>query len=178
MDLPDDRRGGFVPLLDILQCLDLLGNVSSVRIDPFKAQRPFHGDFPVSESVVGEDLRLFRLLEFQEGVADPGNVLFGQLTVLLAQVLAQWLEPLRGVDELHLSLAMVRLAVGDDPYVGGNAGVVEHVERQGHDRLQPVVFDDPAPDVAFPLASVAGEEGRAVVDLGDAAAQLCAVLHL
>jgi hypothetical protein len=66
---------------------------------------------------------------------------------------------------------MFRLAVGEHPDVGGDAGVVEQVERQGDDGLQPIVLDDPAADVALALAGVAGEEGRTVVDLGDAAAQ-------
>jgi hypothetical protein len=75
-----------------------------------------------------------------------------------------------GVDELDLALAG-GLAVGEHPDVGGDAGVVEHVQRQGDDGFQPVVLDDPAADVALALAGVAGEQGRAVVDLGDAAAQ-------
>ena len=72
----------------------------------------------------------------------------------------------------------LRLAVGEHPDVGGDAGVVEHVERQGDDRLQPVVLDDPAADVALALAGVAGEQRAAVVNLGDAAAERGALLHL
>ena len=45
-------------------------------------------------------------------------------------------------------------------------------------RLQPVVVDDPAADVALALAGVAGEMGAAVVHLGDAAAERGALLHL
>ena len=77
-----------------------------------------------------------------------------------------------------LPLPVLRLAVGEHPDVGRDAGVVEHVERQGDDGLQPVVLDDPAADVALALAGVAGEERRAVVHLGDAAAERRAVLHL
>ena len=138
---------------------------------PFEPQRPLDRHLPVAEGRVGEDLRLLGLLEGEEGVADALDVLVGQLAVLLAQVLAQRLEPLRGVDELHLALAVLGLAVGQHPDVGGDAGVVEHVERQGDDGLQPVVLDDPAADVALALAGVAGEERRAVVHLGDAAAE-------
>ena len=72
-----------------------------------------------------------------------------ELAVLLAQVFPQRTVPLGGVDQLHLALAVLRLAVGEHPDVGGDAGVVEHVERQGDDRLQPVVLDDPAADVAL-----------------------------
>ena len=69
------------------------------------------GDLPVAEGRVGEDLRLLGLLEGEEGVADALDVLVGQLAVLLAEVLAQRLEPLRGVDELDLALAVLGLAV-------------------------------------------------------------------
>ena len=53
---------------------------------------------------------------------------------------------------------MLGLAIGDYPNVGRNPSVVEHVERQRNNRLQPVVLDDPAADVALALAGVAGEE--------------------
>jgi hypothetical protein len=56
------------------------------------------------------------------------------------------------------------------------AGVVEHVERQRDDGFEPVVFDDPAADVAFALTGVAGKQRGAVVDLCNAAAERCAVL--
>ena len=78
----------------------------------------------------------------------------------------------RRVYQLHFALAVRRLAVAQDPDVGGDAGVVEHVERQGDDRLQPVVLDDPAADVALALPGVACEERAAVVDLGDAASPI------
>ena len=58
------------------------------------------------------------------------------------------------------------------------AVLVEQVEGQRDDGLQPVVLDDPAADVAFALAGVAGEQGTAVVHLGDAAAECGVLLHL
>ena len=155
-----------------LSALISFGRVGSVRVDALEPQRPLDRHLPVAEGGVGEDLRLLGLLEGEESVADAVDVLVGQLAVLLAQVLAQRLEPLRGVDELHLALAVRGLAVGEHPDVGGDAGVVKHVERQGDDGFEPVVLDDPAADVALALAGVAGEERRAVVDLGDAAAEL------
>ena len=101
-----------------------------------------------------------------------------ELAVLLAQVLAERPVPAGGVDQLHLAGSVRGLAVGQHPHIGGDAGVVEHVERQGDDRLQPVVLDDPAADIAFTLAGVAGEEGAAVVHLGNAAAERGALFHL
>ena len=49
---------------------------------------------------------------------------------------------------------------------------------QGDDGLQPVVFDDPAADFALAAAGVAGEEGRAVEDDGEAAAAVLRGAHL
>ena len=127
---------------------------------------------------MGEDLRLLAFRERREGVADAPDILFGELAVLLPQVLAQRLEPGDGVDGLHLAAPVLGLAVGEDPDVRGDAGVVEDVEGQSHDGFQPVVLDDPAADVALALAGIAREEGRAVVDFRDAAAQGGALLHL
>ena len=73
---------------------------------------------------------------------------------------------------------MFGFAVGEHPDVGGDAGIVEEVQRQGDDGFEPVVLDDPAADIALALAGIAGEEGRAVVDLGDAAAEGRVVVHL
>ena len=143
-----------------------------------QAQRALDRHLPVAERGVGEDLRLGRFLEVEEGAADALDVLGRELAVLLAEVLAQRLEPLAGVDELHLALAVLGLPVGQHPDVGGDAGVVEEVERQGDDGLEPVVLDEPAADVALALARVAGEQRPAVVDLGDAAAERRVAVHL
>jgi hypothetical protein len=70
------------------------------------------------------------------------------------------------------------LAVGQHPDVGGDAGVVEEVERQRDDGFEPVVLDEPAADVALALAGVAGEQRRTVVHLGDAAAERRLAVHL
>ena len=59
-----------------------------------QAQRALDRDLPVAEGGVGEDLRLGRFLEVEEGAADALDVLGRELAVLLAEVLAQRLEPL------------------------------------------------------------------------------------
>ena len=150
----------------------LLGQVNC------QAKRPLDCHFPVAEGFIGEDLRLLALLECKECAADVCDVFLGQLAVLLAEVLPERLEPLCGIDQLHLASALRRLAVAQHPHVGGDARVVEQVERQGHDRLQPVVLENPAADVALALAGVAGEQRRAVVHLGYAAAQRGSLFHL
>ncbi len=111
-------------------------------------------------------------------VTDALDVVGGEFAVLPAKVLAERLELLRGVNELYVALVMFGLAVGEHPDVGGDAGVVEGVQRQGDDGFEPVVFDQPAADVALALPGVAGEGCRAMVDLGNAAARRCVVIHL
>jgi hypothetical protein len=73
---------------------------------------------------------------------------------------------------------VARLTAAQHPDIGRDAGIVEHLERQGHDGFQPIVLDNPAPHIAFAAAGIAGEQRRAVVNLGDAAAQRRVVLHL
>jgi len=132
-----------------------------------QAQRPLNRNLPVAEGSVGEYLRLGCFLKVEEDAADALDVLGRQFAVLLAEVLAQRLEPLRGVDELHPALAVRWLLVGQHPDVGGDAGVVEEVERQCDDGFEPVILDDPAADVALALTRVTREQRRAVVYLGD-----------
>ena len=78
--------------------------------------------------------------------------------------------PLSGIYQLDFALAMGGFAVGEHPDIGGNASVIKHVEGQSDYGFQPVVFYDPAADVAFALACVASEEWAAIVDFGDATA--------
>jgi hypothetical protein len=49
--------------------------------------------------------------------------------------------------------ARIGLAIGPDSEIGGDANIVEHVQLQRDDGLQPVVFDDPTADVAFALSN-------------------------
>ncbi|GEM_PF-4459574 len=158
VDLLDDRRCILGTLVGRFELLDFGSLVGVLGVDARQAQGPLDGDLPVAEGSIGEDLRLLGLLEGEKDVADALDVLGREFAVLLAEVLAQGLEPLRRVNELHLAPAVLGLAVRQHPDVGGDAGVVEHVERQGDDRFQPVVLDDPAADVALALARVAGEE--------------------
>jgi hypothetical protein len=61
--------------------------------------------------------------------------------------------------------------------IGRNAGIVEDVERQSDDRLQPVVLDDPAADITLARSGFAREQGRSVMDVGDPRAER-RILHL
>ncbi len=53
---------------------------------------------------------------------------------------------------------MLNLAIRKHPDVSSNAGVIEKVQWQSDDSFQPVVFDEPAANIAFPLAGVSGEQ--------------------
>ncbi len=78
-----------------------------------------------------------------------------------------WIFPRRGAF----------FAVGQNPEVGGDAGVVEELVGQGDDRFEPVVLDDPTADFRFAAAGVAGEERGAIEDDGEAAAALLGIAH-
>ena len=68
------------------------------------------------------------------------------------------------IKELDLALAPLFFAVGDDPDVGADAGVIKHLLGQGDDGLQPVVFDDPLAEITLARAGAAGEERRSAED--------------
>ena len=107
-----------------------------------------------------------------EVAVDAGEVvdLFArELVALVAEALTHLHEELPPVDELHLALSPLFLAVGEHPDVCGDAGVVEELVWQRHDRLEPVVLDDPLADAALTAAGVTREQRRAVEDDGDTA---------
>ena len=66
---------------------------------------------------------------------------------------------MHAVDELHLAPALGDLLVGQHPDVGRDAGVVEHVCRQGDDGLQQVTLQNVAADLALAAARAAREQG-------------------
>ena len=71
-----------------------------------------------------------------------------------------------------LPLRCRRLAVGQDPHVGADAGVVEHVGRQSDDGLDEIVLQDVAADLALAGSRAAGEQRRPVEHDAEAAAAL------
>ena len=77
-----------------------------------------------------------------------------------------------------LPLRCVGLAVADDPDVGADAGVVEHVGRQADDGLDQVVLQHVAADLALARARAAGEQRRAVEHDAEAAAAVLGRAHL
>ena len=101
-----------------------------------------------------------------------------ELAALGAEVLAH-LGPERGaVDELDEAFAVGVLGVVEDPDVGGDAGVEEHVGRQRDDRLDQVVLQQPPADVGRAGLGGAVEQRRAVHDDAGPAAAVLGGAHL
>ena len=115
---------------------------------------------------IGTRLRL-AVAEIAVNLRQSRNVGFGQFVALVVEALLHLLEEACAVDQLHLAAPLLRLAVGDEPDIGEDAGVVEQLIRQSDDRVEPVVLDDPTPDVGRAGPGVAAEQRRAVEDDGD-----------
>ena len=116
--------------------------------------------------------------ETAEQLGDGSNMLVAHLLALGAEALAHLAPERTGIDELHLALAMRRLAVRDDPDIGGNAGVVEHIGRQADDGLDQIVLQHVAADFALARARTAGEQRRAIEHDAEAAAAVLRRAHL
>ena len=76
-----------------------------------------------------------------------------------------------------LPLRSAGLVLAKHPDVGADAGVVKKLLRQRDQGFEVIVLQDPAADLAFAGAGVAGEERRAVHDDADAAGPLVRVVH-
>jgi hypothetical protein len=103
-----------------------------------------------------------RLDEAAEQARHRRDVGFAQLLAFRAEALAHSPPEGRGVDQLHLALARRGLPVRENPDIGRDAGVVEHVGRQADDRLDEVVLQHITPDFALARSRAAREERRAI----------------
>ncbi len=74
---------------------------------------------------------------------------FCDVILLVADALAAFLKTLRGVDEQHVIAMLRRLRLAEEPYVGGNTGVVERIAGQLHDGVEPVVLQHVAADAVL-----------------------------
>ena len=113
---------------------------------------PFDRDPLEAEGLVGEDLDPLPLLEARVQAGDLGDLLRGELLALVPRLLRILIQNSRASTSWTLPRRRLRLAVGHDPEVGGDAGVVEELVGQGDDGLQPVVLDDPAADLGLARA--------------------------
>ena len=96
---------------------------------PAQPQGTLDGYPHETERLVGEDLDLLAFHEVAVEAGDLVDLRARDLLALLAERLAHLHEQLAGVDELHLAASLRGFAVGDDPEVGRDAGVVEQLVR-------------------------------------------------
>ena len=146
----------------------LYGFDGELTVEPKRALNRY---FPVAELFIEENSGFRTLFKIKKGVENSVNIFLREFAVLFAEIFAKRLEPLGGIDKLKMALTVCRLAVGKHPDVGGDTGVVKEVERKGNNGFDPVVFDEPAADIAFALSGVTSKEGTAVMDFSDATAE-------
>ena len=142
-----------------------------------QAQGPLNGHAGVAEVGVVEGLGDLAVDLPAVDLHDLGDLSAGEVAALVAEAALVGFAAASGphiarIKKLDLALAPLLLAVGDDPDVGADTGVVEHLLGQGDDALDPVVLDDPLADVALARARAAGKEGRAAEDDGEPRAVL------
>ena len=118
-----------------------------------------HRHFDKAEVGVIVDLAMLIFNESGIDGRNLGDLIVGDMVALAAPALAHLLEKAGGVDELHLARPPGRLAIGDNPDIRGDAGIVKQVGGQRHNRFQPVMLDNPlakillSPDPASPVKS-------------------------
>lgn len=148
------------------------------------AQRRFHGDLGVAEGDVVphlalDDLRaalVYAVVKRIIRLHDEPDAAVIEIDALVADVLAPLDKAAAGVDELHLARAVHGLVFGDEPDVGGNAGIVEQIRRQLHDGLHQIAFNHIAADFAGTAARVAGEQAGTILNDGHAARAILQLL--
>ncbi|MNN27444.1 hypothetical protein D3C81_1409800 [compost metagenome] len=130
---------GFAQGLVETQGFDALG--AELRLAPVW---PFDADLVVAEVTVikhlcGNAIATGRAVEagqVEVGLGDPFDMLWGKFTVFVAEIFAQFAIQQAGVDQLHLASALRRLVAGEQPDIGGDAGVVEQVVGQLDDGIE------------------------------------------
>ena len=122
-------------------------------------------------SSVAKTLGVVVGLETVVELEDVRAVLVGDLAGLVAEVLAHLGEERRSVDQLDVADPLGLLGVVEDPHVGGDAGVEEHVGRQRDDGIDQVGLQQPPPDLGLTgLGGPVEERGAVEDDRGPATA--------
>ena len=118
------------------------------------------------------------LFKIAERTGDVVDVFRAEFAAFAAQALAHLLPEGAGVDQLQLATAGGGFAVADDPYIGADAGVVEHVGGQADDGFDQIVFQHIAADLALAGTCAACEQRRAIEHDTEAAAAIHGGTHL
>ena len=137
-----------------------------------QAQGPFDRHALIAEIVIVENFTRLALAKPAILTHHRSDIVLPHLTSLVAQAATHGLPAGAGINELNFALAVRLLAVGDEPDIGADAGVVEHLFRQGDNSLKPVVLNHPFANLALSAAGTAGKERRAVKNNGQTRAVL------
>src|SRR5699024_245043 len=125
---------------------------------------PVHRHISESQLIRGDDLGVLRVsvLEVVIETEDELAVLVGELTALISHALAHGSPGTRSVDQLYFTVALAFFVFVEDPHVGGNASVVEHLGRQCDDSVDEIAVDQPIADLIWTRLRTTSEQRRAV----------------
>ena len=135
-----------------------------------KAQRTLNGYIVVAEVItienLGSNLVVIRVLFYKIHIGFKNCVamLGRNRAVSGTLVLPEFLVCLRSINQLYLATAFFSLSVGQQPYICGNASIVEYVVRQLDNSVNQIVFNQIAANITFTAASIASKQRRPVVD--------------
>ena len=95
---------------------------------------------------------------------DFGYLVFGEVPTFVAEtpacVCASTGAPDAAcIQELNLALSLPVLTISEDPDIGTNPGVVEHLFGKGNHGLEPIILDDPLADLALARTGTTRKEG-------------------
>jgi hypothetical protein len=140
-------RQYFAPevLVDIGRERDLLGVFLLLTL----IISPVDGHLGVAKLSSVEDFTLFGLGKVAVDIIYLAYVAGSELFVLITEIFAQLMEDVAGVYQLDFALALRRFSVREYPYIGSDAGVVEHVGWQSDDGFEVIVFEHPATNFAW-----------------------------
>src|SRR5271165_3413031 len=108
----------------------------------------------------------------------PAAGTVADLVSLVSKTLPHFDVELASIDELNHSFSLRFFAIAENPKVSGDPRVVEKLFRQGHNRFQPIVGNDPFADLRFTTTGVAREKRRTIKDYADTAPALVRGSHL
>ena len=142
------------------------------RLAVFIGQCGFHRHLGKTKKVVFKHLGFHRQVVI--GINRIGKALVGfqdeldagfvQIHALGTDVFAAFHKAFAGVDQLYTPAALHRLALGQHPDIGGNAGVVKQVGGQLYNGFHKVLMDKIAANLGRTAARITGKQRGAVLD--------------
>jgi hypothetical protein len=143
--------GGFVLFLGSGEIGEGFGGLQAgeafFRDLEIEAQRAVDLDAAVTESGRGEDLDVVGFLPRGEEAEDGVFRAFDSAAFVADGFGEFFPEGIAGgIEEHHIALLFFGFVSGEDPEIGLDAGVVEHLLGQSHEGHEPILFQNPAAD--------------------------------